>query len=103
MKRLYRLAVPAVALVLLAGCAETPVSTTTTTTTVATTTTDAGPEKHIVVYYDGFYGPVTHGNWSADGTFYYQDASGAFQKDYEHHFNHNPDIGLVRTDIIRSR
>ena len=102
MKAFYLLAASAAALVLLAGCADTPPpSTTTTTTTTVSTTTDANA-THISVYYDGFYGPVTHGNWSADGSFYYQDASGKFVKDYGYHFGHGPYAGFTKTDIIRA-
>ncbi len=86
------------AAVMLAGCAsEMPSTTTTTTTTVSTTSTDQGPA--IDVYYDGFYGPVTHGYWGVDGSFYYQDSTGAVQKDYGYHFVHSPAVGSTKVHL----
>lgn len=94
MKNVYLLAASAAVAVMLAGCASDMPS---TTTTVATTSTNA--DKGIDVYYDGFYGPVTHGYWGVDGSFYYQDSTGAVQKDYGYHFVHGPSVGSTKIHV----
>lgn len=78
---------------LLAGCASDMQTTTTATTT--TTTTASTDDRGADVYYDGSYGAITNGYWGVDGAFYYRDASGAYQRDYDGHFLKSPGPGYT--------
>ncbi len=91
MKIRYLLAASAAAL-LLAGCAADMAGT-------EASRQASRAAAAIDVYYDNYYGPVTHGYWSVDGSFYYQDASGAYQKDYGSHFLHSAFIGSTRIHL----
>ncbi len=94
MKTHYLLAAAAAAALLLGGCATDMAG-----TNASPDVSAARAAVAIDVYYDGFYGPVTHGYRGVDGSFYYQDASGAYQKDYGYHFFNSPSQGATKLHL----
>jgi hypothetical protein len=81
------LIVPAIAALLLAGCAEDGAS--------GSGATAIGPFKDYsgIGLYDGFYGPFYGGYWGADGSFWYLDSAHAWHRDVDGHFRHNSMLG----------
>jgi hypothetical protein len=79
---LKKLVLPAVAALLLAGCAG----------PARVDVAAAGP--YYDGYYDGYYGPFVDGYWGGDGAFWYQDGGHAWHRDAGTHFNHTGGAGF---------